>query len=78
GRLAELNDTEREAIDILTKSIINKIAHGPISFMKQSLKTSRHNQHIDFVQRVFDLNTFVSGSESEEAQILDHETDHRN
>ncbi len=78
GRLAELNDTEREAIDILTKSIINKIAHGPISFMKPSLKTSRHNQHIDFVQRVFDLNSFVSGSESEEAQILDHETDHRN
>jgi glutamyl-tRNA reductase len=78
GRLAPLSDSERESIDILTKSIINKIAHGPISFMKQSLKTSRHNQHIDFVQRVFDLNTFVSGSESEEAQISDHETDHRN
>ncbi|MFH0957671.1 MAG: glutamyl-tRNA reductase, partial [Pseudomonadota bacterium] len=78
GRLTRLSDAEREAIDILTKSIINKIAHGPITFMKQSLKTTRHNQHIDFVQRVFDLNTFVSGSESEEAQISDHETDHRN
>ena len=78
GRLSRLSDSEREAIDILTRSIINKIAHGPISFMKQSLNTSRHNQHIDFVQRVFDLDNFVSGSESEEAQILDHETDHRN
>lgn len=78
GKLGSLDETEREAIDILTKAIINKIAHGPISFMKQSLKTTRRDQHVDFVQRVFGLDTFVSETESEEVKTSDYETDYRN
>ncbi|MCX5873959.1 MAG: glutamyl-tRNA reductase [Deltaproteobacteria bacterium] len=78
GKFGSLDETEREAIDILTKAIINKIAHGPISFMKQSIKTTRRDQHVDFVQRVFGLDTFVSETESEEVKTSDYETDYRN
>ncbi len=78
GKLNDLNVAERDAIEILTRAIVNKIAHGPISFMKKSIKTSRSNQHVDFVQRVFDLDTFVSDDDSEEIKTSDHEIDNRN
>ena len=78
GKLGSLNEAEKDAIEILTKAIINKIAHGPISFMKQSIKTKKINQHVDFVQRVFGLDEFVSDTEPEEAKTSEYEIDHRN
>ena len=78
GKLGSLSAAERESIEILTKAIINKIAHGPISFMKQSIKTKKINQHVDFVQRVFDLDEFVAGTEQEEIETPNYELDHRN
>ena len=78
GKLGSLNEAEKDAIEILTKAIINKIAHGPISFMKQSIKTKKINQHVDFVQRVFGLDEFVSDAEPEESKTSDYEIDHRN
>ncbi len=78
GKLGPLSDAEKDAIEILTKAIINKIAHGPISFMKQSIKTKKINQHVDFVQRVFGLDEFVSGTEPKEVKTSEYETDHRN
>ncbi|MDA8407967.1 MAG: glutamyl-tRNA reductase [Deltaproteobacteria bacterium] len=78
GKLGSLNEAEKDAVEILTKAIINKIAHGPIAFMKQSVKTKKINQHVDFVQRVFGLDEFVSGNEPEEAKTSEYEIDHRN
>jgi hypothetical protein len=46
--------------------------------MKQSIKTKKINQHVDFVQRVFGLDEFVSGTEPEEAKTSEYEIDHRN
>ena len=62
GKLGSLNEAEKDAIEILTKAIINKIAHGPISF----------------IQRVFGLDEFVSDTEPEEAKTSEYEIDHRN
>ncbi|MGC8603356.1 MAG: glutamyl-tRNA reductase [Desulfomonilaceae bacterium] len=78
GKLSSLSDAERESIEILTKAIINKIAHGPISFMKHSIKSRKSNQHVDFVQRVFNLDQFISDAGSEEIKTSDYEIDHRN
>ncbi len=55
GKLGTLTPEQREAVDILTKSIINKIAHDPIVFLKQSGNLSKRNLFLDLAQRIFDL-----------------------
>lgn len=53
GRLGALTPQQEEAIEALTKGIINKIAHGPIS----ELRREAGNRHfVDVIRRVFRLN----------------------
>ena len=32
--LKELSEKERQAVDVLTKSILNKLLHGPMSYLR--------------------------------------------
>ena len=56
GRLSSLSPAERETVELITRSIVNKIAHDPISFLKKTGMTSRQNTYLDTVQRLFNLN----------------------
>lgn len=52
GRLGALTPQQEEALEALTRGIINKIAHGPIS----ELRREAGNRHfVDVIRRVFRL-----------------------
>ena len=77
GKLSKLDDGQREILEIITRSIINKIAHDPISFLKKTKSTSRREVNADIVQRVFNLHGF-SNPRDELEENLENEADNRN
>ncbi len=55
GKLSDLSPEQRDAVERITRSIINKIAHDPISFLKRTGASSKRNTYLDLTQRVFNL-----------------------
>ncbi len=55
GRLGPLSAEQQDAIDALTRGIINKIAHHPISHLKRVANHPDGLHFIDVVKRVFNL-----------------------
>ncbi|MDQ2901810.1 MAG: glutamyl-tRNA reductase, partial [Acidobacteriota bacterium] len=54
-KLGPLTLEQREAIDALTRSIVNKIAHGPISELRKQASEPEGVQIIETIRRVFHL-----------------------
>ncbi len=52
-RLKELSPEEKEALEILTKSIVQKILIYPVEFLKKSYHQDK--RYIDIIQRIFKL-----------------------
>lgn len=55
GKLSELDPAQREVVELVTRQIVNKIAHDPIVFLKSSGSHGRRNFYLDTVQRIFRL-----------------------
>lgn len=55
SQLPNLGDREREAIDILTLSIIKKFLHDPIVFLKKKAQRGTQATFMDFAQQFFNL-----------------------
>jgi glutamyl-tRNA reductase len=55
GKLARLGPEERETVESITRGIINKIAHDPITFLKASGSRSKGKVYLDVTQRLFKL-----------------------
>lgn len=55
GKLATLTPAQRETVEAITRSIINKIAHDPIAFLKKAGLTSKRNDYFYAAQRMFRL-----------------------
>jgi glutamyl-tRNA reductase len=74
SQLPDLSDREREAIEILTQSIIKKLLHDPIVFLKKKAQREAQAVYMDFTQQLFNLNdgngadTAPIGSEDDDAQ----------
>jgi glutamyl-tRNA reductase len=60
GKLGALTPQQEEAIDALTKAILAKIAHGPISEIRKQCSTDEGWPAIETIKRIFRL----GGSES--------------
>ncbi len=54
-RLGNLTVEQREIIDMMTRSIVNKIAHGPISELRKQASDPEGVHVIDAIRRVFRL-----------------------
>lgn len=57
-RLGQLSPEQEDALDALTRGIINKVAHGPISEMRRHAAghaTGEANEVVSFVRRMFRL-----------------------
>lgn len=54
-KMQGLTPEQQQAIEAMTKSIINKIAHGPISELRKNAATPDGDQVIDAIKRVFHL-----------------------
>jgi glutamyl-tRNA reductase len=55
GKLSTLTPAQRETVEAITRSIINKIAHDPIAFLKKAGLTSKRNDYFYAAQRMFRL-----------------------
>jgi glutamyl-tRNA reductase len=55
GKLAGLGQADREAVEIITRSMVNKIAHDPIVFLKKTGSTGKRNFYLEVAQRLFNL-----------------------
>jgi glutamyl-tRNA reductase len=55
GRLGPLNPEQELALEALTRGIINKIMHTPISALKTAAREPEATTIIDLVRRLFNL-----------------------
>src|SRR5262249_21398323 len=55
GRLGEITPEQEMAIETLTRGIVNKIMHTPISTMKAAARESEATTVVDLVRRLFNL-----------------------
>ncbi len=55
SQLPDLNDRQREAIEILTSSIIKKLLHDPIIFLKKKAQREARAVYMDFTLQLFNL-----------------------
>ncbi len=53
GRLQSLTSEQREAVDALTKGIINKILHGPITELKSGAGEPGHKTLVELIRKMF-------------------------
>ncbi len=55
SQLPHLEEREREAIEILTQSILKKFLHDPIVFLKKKAQRGTQATFTDFAQQIFNL-----------------------
>ncbi|MBD3398682.1 glutamyl-tRNA reductase, partial [Candidatus Micrarchaeota archaeon] len=63
GKLSGLTQEQKEAIEAITKGIINKIAHDPIVFLKKMSSRNSGNHYTDVTQKMFHLMDDQTNSE---------------
>lgn len=66
GKLSALTPAQRESVEIITRGIINKIAHEPTEFLKKFGTRSKKNAYLDVAQRMFNLDGFTSDPDPKE------------
>jgi glutamyl-tRNA reductase len=55
GRLGPLTAEQEQAIDAMTRGIVNKVLHTPITALKSAAKTQRSESLVDAVENLFNL-----------------------
>jgi glutamyl-tRNA reductase len=55
GRLSNLTPEQRQAVDALTRGIMNKILHGPISELKNGAGQPEHVALVGLIRKIFGL-----------------------
>jgi len=55
GKLADLDDDEREAVEALTKAIVKKLLHGPSVRLRHDAGTPKGERNAAAVSELFDL-----------------------
>ena len=55
-----------EAIEVLTRSIVNKLLHDPILFLKRTSARAKKDFYLDITHRLFDL-------DEEQVEMVDGE-----
>ncbi len=56
GRLGELTPAQRESVEALTRGMLSKILHGPITEMKSRVGGPEHSALVSLVRRMFGVN----------------------
>ena len=67
GRLGTLNNDQERAVDALTRGIINKIMHTPISTLKTAARDPESTTVVDLVRRLFNLQDKTPQEDAKEA-----------
>jgi glutamyl-tRNA reductase len=69
SRLESLSDEEVEAIEVLTQSVVKKLLHDPILFLKRTNNRARKDYYLDVARKLFHLDLDRSETEEEEEQL---------
>jgi glutamyl-tRNA reductase len=64
GRLGKLTPEQESAVEALTRGIINKVLHTPITALKHAATDPESNTVIDHVRRIFNLSPKSSPSKA--------------
>jgi len=57
SRLGAMSPQQEEALDAITRGIVNKIAHGPITELRHSAASPDGAQAMEFIRKLFRLGT---------------------
>jgi glutamyl-tRNA reductase len=55
GPLATLSSEQRQAVDALTRGILNKILHGPVTELKSEAGEAGQHNLVRLIQKIFGL-----------------------
>jgi glutamyl-tRNA reductase len=55
GRLGSLTPEQRQAVEALTRGIMNKILHGPITELKNGVGEPEHVALVRLIHKIFGL-----------------------
>jgi glutamyl-tRNA reductase len=55
GPLSNLTPQQRDAVDALTRGILNKIVHGPITELKSGAGQPEHVALVRLIRKIFGL-----------------------
>ncbi|MEK7306577.1 MAG: glutamyl-tRNA reductase, partial [Nitrospirota bacterium] len=55
SRLGRLTETERQTVEVLTSSIINKLLHAPLVSLKHEASSENGSTYIEAARRLFNL-----------------------
>jgi glutamyl-tRNA reductase len=69
SQLGSLSDEEVEAIEVLTQSVVKKLLHDPILFLKRTSNRARKDYYLDVTRKLFHLDLDRSETEEEEDQL---------
>ena len=69
GQLDSLSGGEIEAIHVLTRSVVNKLLHDPILFLKRISTRRRKDFYLDVARKLFHLDEDQSDTEEGEDQL---------
>lgn len=70
AQLTDLDEREQQAIEVLTKSIVDKLLHDPIVFLKKKAGRESKQVFVDHTQQLFNLNEAGDLPSSSLTQIL--------
>jgi glutamyl-tRNA reductase len=57
ARLSSLSPEAREAIDLATRAIVNKMLHHPISVLRETAMQGTDERYVQAIEQLFDLGT---------------------
>jgi len=66
GQLGPLTIEQRQALEVLTASVTQKLLHDPIIFLKRNRRPKNPHQELDLVRRLFNLDPDRNQEPSEE------------
>ncbi len=78
GRLGELSPEQEMAVEALTKGIINKIMHTPITTLKTAAREPESTTVVELVRRLFNLHAEQKADQKREAVAAGVGEDKRN
>ncbi|MGD8504558.1 MAG: glutamyl-tRNA reductase [Syntrophobacterales bacterium] len=69
GQLDSFSKEEIEAIEVLTQSVVKKLLHDPILFLKRTSKRTRKDLYLDVARKLFQLDEDQPEIEKEENEL---------
>jgi glutamyl-tRNA reductase len=71
GHLDPLQEDLAKSLEVVTQSIVNKVLHDPILFLKRTSSKARKELYLDTARKMFNLDADQSEAQAEEDVSLD-------